>query len=95
LPVGVLIVAAGSGSRFGGAKQFAQLGGRSLVEHAVMAARSVATTIVVALPAGTAINLGDVVVTEGGATRSQSVQRAFAALGPEHDRVGEEEKKKK
>jgi CTP:molybdopterin cytidylyltransferase MocA len=40
LPVGVLIVAAGSGSRFGGAKQFAQLGGRSLVEHAVMAARS-------------------------------------------------------
>lgn len=52
-----------------------------------MAARSVATTIVVALPAGTAINLGDVVVTEGGATRSQSVQRAFAALGPEHDLV--------
>lgn len=87
MPVGVLIVAAGSGSRFGGAKQFVRLGGRTLVEHAVAAARSVATTIVVARPAGASVELDDVIVTEGGATRSESVAKALAALGPGHDLV--------
>lgn len=82
MAVGVLVVAAGAGTRFGGAKQFAQLEGRSLVEHAVRAAGAVASSIVVALPPGATLDLSGVVTTEGGQTRSESVARAFAALEP-------------
>jgi len=87
LPVGVLIVAAGAGARFGGAKQFAQLGDKSLVEHAIASARSVATSIVVAVPPGADVELDGVIVTEGGATRSESVANALRALGSGYDLV--------
>ena len=47
--IGGLILAAGEGSRFGGAKQLAELGGRPLVEHAIrsMTASPVGRVVVV------------------------------------------------
>ncbi len=80
MAVATLVVAAGSGRRFGGPKQFEALGGASLVEHAVAAATSVSSEVVVALPAGRLESIDGARVVAGGATRSESVRRAFAAL---------------
>jgi 2-C-methyl-D-erythritol 4-phosphate cytidylyltransferase len=79
--VWAVVVAAGSGSRFGGAKQYAPLAGRRVVDHAVAAARSVADGVVLVLPAGDEDTepAGDVVVP-GGATRSESVRAGLAAV---------------
>ena len=49
--VWAVVVAAGSGARFGGTKQFAGLAGRPVVERSVEACRSVADGVVVVLPA--------------------------------------------
>ena len=86
----VVIVAAGRGQRFGAAKQFARLGGRSLVEWSVDAARSVADGVVLVLPdeppdGPGARMLRDGVdgvdaVVSGGATRSASVRAGLAAV---------------
>ena len=42
-----IVVAAGGGARFGGAKQFVQLGGVSVVERAVAVARDACDGVVV------------------------------------------------
>ena len=81
-----VVVAAGSGTRFGGAKQFTQVAGRSMLERAVESAASVAQGIVVVLPSGVGLPDGvaaaggasRVAVAAGGATRSGSVR---AGLG--------------
>ena len=73
-------MAAGTGSRYGGAKQFDSLGGKSLVQWAVDAARPLSDGVVVVLPqdrVGNAPDGADVCVA-GGATRSASVR---AGLG--------------
>lgn len=49
-PVWAVVVAAGSGSRFGGAKQFEPLAGRPVVAWAIEAARSVADGVVLVVP---------------------------------------------
>jgi 2-C-methyl-D-erythritol 4-phosphate cytidylyltransferase len=80
--VWVVVVAAGSGRRFGAPKHFAPLGGRALVQWAVDAARPVADGVVLVLPAdadGDAIAGVDAVVT-GGATRAASVRAGLAAV---------------
>ena len=64
--VWTIVVAAGSGSRFGGPKQLADLGGRRVVDRSVASARSASA--------------GVVVVVEGGASRSGSVRRGLAAV---------------
>ncbi len=74
-----IVVAAGSGSRFGGAKQFANVAGRSVVAHSVAACRSVATTVVLVIPADLDLaqlpaDHGADVVVRGGPTRSASVR---------------------
>ena len=46
-----LVVAAGSGSRFGAAKQFADLGGRPVLEWSLEMARSACAGTVLVLPA--------------------------------------------
>ena len=46
MSVWVVVVAAGSGERFGAPKQFAPLGGRSMVQWTVDAARAVADGVV-------------------------------------------------
>jgi 2-C-methyl-D-erythritol 4-phosphate cytidylyltransferase/2-C-methyl-D-erythritol 2,4-cyclodiphosphate synthase len=86
-----VVVAAGSGRRFGGPKQFAALAGRPLVAHAVVAARSVAAGVVLVLPPDAAERptegLGADVVVAGGASRSESVRRGLAAVPPAVDVV--------
>lgn len=80
-----VVVAAGSGSRFGGAKQWAPLAGRRVVDHAVDAMRAAPSCagVVVVVPAedlaGAVIAGADVVVA-GGATRSSSVRAGLAAV---------------
>jgi CTP:molybdopterin cytidylyltransferase MocA len=59
--VGGLILAAGEGSRFGGAKQVAELDGRPLLEHAIRAmTASPVGRVVVVLGAGAEAVLADV-----------------------------------
>jgi 2-C-methyl-D-erythritol 4-phosphate cytidylyltransferase len=78
----VIVVAAGSGSRFGGAKQYAPLLGRRVVDWSLEAARSVADGVVLVVPpdrAGDHEPGADRVVA-GGATRSASVRAGLDAV---------------
>jgi 2-C-methyl-D-erythritol 4-phosphate cytidylyltransferase len=80
--VWVVIVAAGSGTRFGGEKQYAQLGGRPVVAWSVEAASSVANgaVLVVAPDASPPALSGVDAVVTGGATRSESVRCGLTAV---------------
>jgi 2-C-methyl-D-erythritol 4-phosphate cytidylyltransferase len=80
--VWAIVVAAGSGSRFGGPKQFADLEGRRVVDWALVASRSVADGVVLVVPAAHVHDeapAADVVVA-GGATRSESVRAGLGAV---------------
>lgn len=87
--VTAVIAAAGSGERLGagGPKAFVPLGGRPMVEWSIAAMRAAAgvRSIVVACPPGHVHELAghDLGVVDGGATRSQSVANALAAVGTE------------
>jgi 2-C-methyl-D-erythritol 4-phosphate cytidylyltransferase len=79
-----LLVAAGSGERLGASrpKAFVALAGRPMLEWSLDALRAAGITeVVVALPEGEPAPAGCTGV-RGGATRSESVRRALAALGP-------------
>jgi 2-C-methyl-D-erythritol 4-phosphate cytidylyltransferase len=76
------VVAAGSGARFGGAKQFAELEGRRVVDWALVASRSVADGVVLVVPADHVDDetpAADAVVV-GATTRSGSVRAGLAAV---------------
>ena len=76
MTVWAIVVAAGSGSRFGGPKQFEELEGRRVVDWALVASRSVADGVVLVVPADHLEDqapLADAIVA-GGATRSASVR---------------------
>lgn len=73
-------MAAGSGLRFGSAKQFEVIGGKKIVDWAVDEAEKHSAGVVVVLPAGQAVGEGQV---EGGNTRSESVRRGLAAVPSE------------
>jgi 2-C-methyl-D-erythritol 4-phosphate cytidylyltransferase len=81
--VWTIVVAAGSGSRFGAAKQFAALGSQRVLDHAVEVAAASSDGVVVVAPAD-ALEIGSVPsaasVVAGGATRSESVRRGLAAV---------------
>jgi 2-C-methyl-D-erythritol 4-phosphate cytidylyltransferase len=94
-PVWAVVVAGGSGTRFGRPKQFADLAGRPVVAWAVDAARSVADGVVLVLPAepvpagvgaagpGTVSPtdcFGADTVVAGGPSRSASVRLGLAAV---------------
>jgi 2-C-methyl-D-erythritol 4-phosphate cytidylyltransferase/2-C-methyl-D-erythritol 2,4-cyclodiphosphate synthase len=82
--IAAIVVAAGNGSRFGARKQFADLAGRSVAARAVEAARSVASTVVLVVPAdATGDAHGADLAVPGGATRSASVRAGLAVLDPE------------
>jgi 2-C-methyl-D-erythritol 4-phosphate cytidylyltransferase len=82
--VWAIVVAGGSGERFGRLKQFAVLGGRPVVARAVAACRSVARSVVLVVPKdATDEDYGADVVVVGGATRSASVRAALAAVPAE------------
>ncbi|HEX3623560.1 MAG TPA: 2-C-methyl-D-erythritol 4-phosphate cytidylyltransferase [Acidimicrobiales bacterium] len=88
MTVWAIVVAAGSGSRFGGAKQFMELEGRRVVDWAVAACRAVADGGVVLVVPGAHVGDGtfatDVVVA-GGATRSASVRAGLDAVPQDAD----------
>jgi len=76
-----IVVAAGDGARFGGAKQFVRLGGVSVVERAVGVACAACDGVVVVLPPDSTWTAPDgVQVAVGGATRSDSVRAGLAAV---------------
>jgi 2-C-methyl-D-erythritol 4-phosphate cytidylyltransferase len=83
-----LILAAGSGERFGAGapKAFVELAGRPLVQWSVDALSQVQEIeqIVVAMPPGLAAPTG-VSAVEGGSVRSESVRLALAAAGGGRD----------
>jgi len=76
LTVWAIVVAAGSGSRFGGPKQFEELEGRRVVDWALVASRSVADGVVLVVPADHLEDEAPVAdaIVAGGATRSASVR---------------------
>ncbi|HET7522552.1 MAG TPA: 2-C-methyl-D-erythritol 4-phosphate cytidylyltransferase [Acidimicrobiales bacterium] len=75
-----VVVAGGSGSRFGGPKQFAALAGRPLVEWSLETARKFCDGVVLVLPPGTPGEWGSALVVTGGETRSDSVRAGLAAV---------------
>ena len=82
MAIWAIVVAAGSGARFGGPKQFEALEGRRVVDWALVASRSVADGVVLVVPTDHVedeAQVADVVVI-GGATRSASVRAGLAAV---------------
>lgn len=81
-PVWVVIVAAGTGTRFGGPKQYEVLAGRRVLDWSLAAARTVADGIVLVVAPGQETDpepAADLVVA-GGASRSASVRNGLAAV---------------
>lgn len=72
-----IVVAAGSGTRFGSPKQFSLINERRIVDWAVETARISSDGVVIVLPPEQAEREGGVV---GGATRSASVRCGLAAV---------------
>jgi len=83
-----IVVAAGGGARFGGAKQFAPLGAATVVDRSVRAARAACDEVVVVVPADADWQPpAGVHVTPGGATRSDSVRAGLRLVPPDVDVV--------
>ena len=85
--VWAIVVAGGSGDRFGRPKQFLDLGGRTVVERSVAGARGVASGVVVVVPSGHQDGtrppdptFGADVRVDGGASRAASVRAGLAAV---------------
>ncbi len=84
-----IVVAGGSGTRFGELKQFLALDGLPVAERAVAACRSVCESVVLVVPIGAAAegdHGADAVVT-GGATRAASVRAGLRVVDPEAEIV--------
>jgi 2-C-methyl-D-erythritol 4-phosphate cytidylyltransferase len=81
-PVWAVVVAAGSGERYGAPKQYERLGDRRVLDWSLAAARSAADGVVlVVVPArGDDPEPGVDVVVVGGDTRSASVRAGLAAV---------------
>ncbi|MGH9088686.1 MAG: 2-C-methyl-D-erythritol 4-phosphate cytidylyltransferase [Acidimicrobiales bacterium] len=95
-PVWAIVVAAGTGSRFGRTKQFELLAGRPVAAWAVEAARAVVDGVVLVLPPGRVAaeaaggeapaapaGFGADVVVGGGDSRSASVRAGLASVPDE------------
>lgn len=82
-----ILVAAGSGTRFGKAKQFEIIAGKRVMVWSFEHLRAATDGVVVVLPASEAdgwfINDPTVSVVAGGATRSESVRAGLAAVPQE------------
>ncbi|HEX2275480.1 MAG TPA: 2-C-methyl-D-erythritol 4-phosphate cytidylyltransferase [Acidimicrobiales bacterium] len=82
MSVWAVVVAGGSGRRFGGFKQYELLGHRLVVDWAVAAAHTAADGVVLVAPPGR-LRAGDEpvdAVVPGGATRSASVRAGLVAV---------------
>jgi 2-C-methyl-D-erythritol 4-phosphate cytidylyltransferase len=80
--VWVIVVAAGSGRRFGGAKQYESLAGRRVIDWSIAAARTVADGVVLVVAPERADDAepGVDAVVAGGDTRSASVRAGLAVV---------------
>ncbi len=83
----VIVVAAGSGARFGGPKQWAPLAGRRVIDWTVAGARASSSCdgVIVVVPEGEVGRVeipGADVVVAGAATRSGSVRAGLSAVPP-------------
>ena len=90
--VWAVVAAAGSGTRFGAAKQFADLGGRPVLDRSVAGAAACAEGVVAVVSAGPTrppglrdrlvglVRPAAVRVVTGGETRSESVRRGLEAV---------------
>lgn len=83
--VWAIVVAAGSGDRFGGLKQYAPLAGRRVLDWSIDGARSVADGVVLVVPAEASEEPEPAVdaVVVGGVTRSESVRAGLAVVPAE------------
>lgn len=88
----MIVVAAGSATRFGGEKLLADIGGKPLISHTIEAVSAVSDTVVVVARSDLVQpfkDLGhDIIVTKGGQTRTDSELAGLAALGREYDLIG-------
>lgn len=84
--VWTIVVAAGSGSRFGGEvpKQFTTIAGQRVVDWSIQAAAAVSEGTVVVLPSDNSFDAATLpgvdYAVAGGATRSESVRAGLAAV---------------
>jgi 2-C-methyl-D-erythritol 4-phosphate cytidylyltransferase len=82
MSVAAVVVAAGRGTRFGGAKQFALLDGETVASRSVAQARLVADLVVVVVPQDyEGDGEGADVVVTGGTSRAASVRCGLAHCG--------------
>jgi len=87
MAVWTIVVAAGSGLRFGERKQYGRLGGWRVVDWALRSARAASDGVVLVVPQDRLLDAeprADAVVA-GGATRSASVRAGLAAVPGEAD----------
>jgi 2-C-methyl-D-erythritol 4-phosphate cytidylyltransferase len=87
--VWAVVVAGGSGTRFGALKQYERLGGRRVLDWALAAARTIADGVVLVVPGESAGNheSGADAVVAGGDTRAASVRAGLAAVPGDADVV--------
>lgn len=96
--VWTIVVAGGSGRRFGSMKQFEDLGGQRVIDHAVTTALDCSDGVVVVVPdddvdeersrhGGRADRDGSVVIVSGGPTRTASVRNGLRAVAADADIV--------
>lgn len=78
--VWTVVVAAGTGTRFGGQKQYALIGDQRVLDWSIETARSVSDGVVVVVPSEDAAREGGVA---GGKTRSESVRNGLGAVPAE------------
>jgi 2-C-methyl-D-erythritol 4-phosphate cytidylyltransferase len=83
--VWAIVLGGGSGARFGGAKQFEDLGGHTLLARSVIAAAAVSDGVVIVVPGGhwppgLPDIEADLRIVAGGAQRADSVRAGLAAV---------------
>ena len=87
--VWTVVVAAGSGSRFGSAKQYAELAGIRVVDRSVATAAQMSDGVVVVVPSSDveaeSARLSAAAVVAGGASRTASVRNGLAAVPADAD----------
>jgi 2-C-methyl-D-erythritol 4-phosphate cytidylyltransferase len=87
--VWAIVVAAGSGERFGAEKQFLEVGGAPLYSWSVTTARNVSDRVVLVVPPAWVESLAGEAhaVVGGGPTRAASVRAGLEAVDPEAEVV--------
>jgi len=89
--VWVIIVGAGSGTRFGGPKQYERLGDATVLAQSVRGAEAVADGVVIVVPPDRvevdAAVFADAAVVAGGETRSASVRAGLAAVPDQVEKI--------